>query len=92
MIDTSLLYKPWEEYDNRKWLADEDRNIFCPDDPWELNYLVDRVRQCYPEFDQVAVILAIRKTTNVLSPPRKRKVFLKYVMDILMENNTHKEL
>ena len=92
MIDTTVLNKPWEEYDNRKWLADQDRNIFYPDIPWELNYLVDRVQSCFPEFDQIAIILAVRKATKALSPPRNRKRFLEYVMDTLTENDPHRQL
>lgn len=79
MRNISLLTGPWEDYDNRKWLADKDRNIFCPDDPWELNYLVALLQECFPEHTEISIILSIRKATKALPPPRHRKRFLEYI-------------
>src|SRR5688572_3137464 len=89
MIDTNLLSHAWEAYDSRKALNQQDLNVFCPDDPWEFNYLVDKLVSALPHLDLLTVMLAIRQGMRETMAPRPRQHFVKVVVNNLWEREQH---
>jgi len=82
---TVLYANPWDDYDRRKTDAGENRDHFCPDEPWELNYLVKKVQHHYPSYTDVSISLAIRQAVKTTIPPRQRVEFVSIVMKCVFE-------
>ncbi len=75
-----LVYTSWKAYDLRKSQAKEDPSVFCPEQLWEFNYLLDNITNAEPNLEPIMVILAIRQATRETVAPRPRNYFVQIVM------------
>lgn len=75
----------WEAYDKRKTLSQEDPTIFCPEQLWEFNYLLDNIVTSEPGLDPIMVMLAIRQATRETMAPRPRNYFIDAVMQSIRD-------
>lgn len=85
MSDTMVLTLSWSDYEERKMREDSDALIFCPEHPWELTYLIRKIRQQYSQYTETAIFTSIRAATKDLTAPRKRSVFVNYVVQNLLQ-------
>jgi hypothetical protein len=84
-MSASILSASWEKYDQRKSLVREDKNIFCPENLWEFNYLMDTIVKERPALDIITVMLSIRKIMRETVAPRSRVNFVQAVMQSIHE-------
>lgn len=85
MLGTAVLAPSWSDYEERKMSENEDANIFCPEHPWELNYLIRKIREQHDQYTETAVFLSIRSATRSIPAPRKRTVFVNHVVHNLLQ-------
>ncbi|MBO9573935.1 MAG: hypothetical protein J7497_17235 [Chitinophagaceae bacterium] len=85
MTTQSLQHPSWEAYDLRKSQVKEDPSIFCPEQLWEFNYLLENIVGTEPHLDPIMVMLAIRQATRETMAPRPRNYFVQVVMDSIRE-------
>lgn len=85
MNEMNILSGPWDAYDQRKAQKQEDVNCFCPDDPWEFNFLVEKIVSLMPHLDLLTVMLAVRQGIRETMHPRTRAHFVKVVMGSIQE-------
>lgn len=85
MSVSDVLSASWEKYDQKKLLARENKDIFCPEVLWEFNYLLDTIVKLRPDIDIIMVMLSIRKTMRETFAPRLREKFAAAVMQNLTE-------
>jgi hypothetical protein len=84
-MSTLVNSASWEAYDKRKSLVPEDPSIFCPEQLWEFNYLLDNIVSVEPDLDPIMVMLAIRQTMRETVAPRPRDYFVQVVMESIRE-------
>ena len=89
MIATTILSASWESYDRRKALAHQDQHIFCPDEPWEFNYLVETIVKAEPYLDEITIMLAVRQSTRLTMAPRPRNHFVEVVASSIRERKEY---
>ena len=75
----------WEAYDLKKCQVKEDPSIFCPEQLWEFNYLLDSITNAEPSLDPIMVMLAIRQATRETVAPRPRNYFVQVVLESIRE-------
>lgn len=85
MLTTNLLSGSWEAYEKRKTLIRQDPNIFCPEEIWEFNYLMDIIVAVQPALDPIRVMLAIRQTIRETLAPRPRPLFVQRVISSICD-------
>lgn len=54
-----ILREDWEDYDNRKIRDGRDRSKFSCDEPWEVDYLIKKIRKHFPYKTDDAIRAAI---------------------------------
>ncbi len=81
----SLFEDCWQTYEEKKNVVNEDPTIFCPEQLWEFNYLLDKITSISPELDPIMIMLAIRKATRETVAPRPRKYFIEVVIESIKE-------
>lgn len=74
-----VLQDDWSAYDNRKRRR-ADRFFFSCGEPWELNYLADKILKIYPSISEQAIRNAIDSCCKKMERPRPRDKFVRYVM------------
>jgi hypothetical protein len=74
------VYENWEEYDHHKIQENGDKDQFSCDEPWEVNYLINKVRTHYPAYTQLQVKHAITLCCSTIKTPRVRKEFIECVL------------
>src|SRR4051794_37552724 len=85
MPASKILAASWEKYDLKKDLGLQDKSIFCPENLWEFNYLMDTIVKVRPDLDIMTVMLAIRKIMRETLGPRPRNKFVCAVMQSIVE-------
>ncbi len=85
MKNQPLIDSSWKTYDERKATTNQDPAIFCPEQLWEFNYLLDQIIRSSPDLDPIMVMLAIRQATRETVAPRPRKYFIEAVMESIRE-------
>jgi hypothetical protein len=75
-----ILSDNWSDYDNKKkkW---EDRLFFSCEEPWEVEYLVSKIRRIYPLKLESAIRTAIASCCKEIPAPRPRNKFVRCVMN-----------
>jgi hypothetical protein len=81
MFLTDILSASWDEYNQRKAMQHQDEAIFCPDDPWEFNFLVEKIVGIEPHLDELTVMLAVRQSMRQTMAPRPRTHFIRTVVN-----------
>jgi hypothetical protein len=80
MYLSDILSASWETYNERKASQQQNEEIFCPDDPWEFNFLVEKIVSMEPHLDELTVMLAVRQSMRQTMAPRPRKHFVQTVI------------
>jgi hypothetical protein len=75
----------WEAYDKKKTQSQQDPTVFCPEQLWEFNYLLDNIVTSEPNLDPIMVMLAIRQASRETVAPRPRTYFVDVVMQSIRE-------
>ena len=84
-MSSTVLSASWEKYDQKKSSFAQDINIFCPENLWEFNYLMDTIVMVRPTLDIITVMLSIRKIMRETVAPRPRVKFVESVMESIHE-------
>jgi|GEM_PF-3724348 len=85
MSASTILSASWEKYDLKKELVFQDKNIFCPENLWEFNHLMDSILMIRPNLDIITVMLSIRKSMRETVAPRPRTRFVQAVVESISE-------
>lgn len=88
MSAQKILDEDWSEYDNRK-KKKEDRLFFSCEEPWEVEYLINKIHKNYSQFTRDQIHTAIKQCCNSVPPPRPRKTFVECVMKRLGLSDDH---
>jgi len=79
MSTKKILSEDWEDYDNLK-KKKEDRYFFSCEEPWEVNYLIDKINKHYPEVDRSKVRKAIEECCKTVPGNKPREKFVACVL------------
>lgn len=85
MTYATVLTLSWNDYEQRKKLENSDVHVFCPEHPWELTYLIRKIREQYNSYTETAIFLSIRNAMREIPAPRKRSAFVDYVVENLLQ-------
>lgn len=72
----------WEVFDLRKLAEDGDRQYFSFKD-WEVDFLLLKIKELYPEYTEVNILRAILTMCKQTSAPHEKKAFLKQIISVL---------
>jgi len=72
----------WSDYDNKK-KSKANRFEFICEEPWEVDFLVNKIRNFYPSLTKEDVRSVILECGETIKAPRSRSVFVLAVMDKL---------
>ncbi len=75
-----ILNEDWSEYDNKKVRDGRDKSKFSCDEPWEVDYLVKKIKKNYPGKTEDQIQAAIKSCCAVVRAPRPREEFVKCVV------------
>lgn len=78
-----LISEDWEDYDNRKIKDKRDARFFSCDEPWEVDYLLKKVKAHYPTKTEAEIKDAIAKCCKAVPAPHPREEFVKCVLNRL---------
>lgn len=73
------LLENWTEYDNKKIRDNRDGRFFACTEPWEVDYLVRKMRQVYPSLSEASIRNAISVCCAQLRAPQPRREFVQCV-------------
>ncbi len=79
-----VLNEDWEEYDNRKIRDQRDRAFFSCEEPWEVNYLVNKLRRRFPLKSDAALREAITACCRSVPGNKPRTKFVECVVNRLL--------
>lgn len=83
MSTQSVLNDNWSAYDDRKKRGGSDHNDFACTEPWEVNYLVEKIRKHHPGITENSVRTAIDTCCRQVGAPHPRAKFVSCVMQKL---------
>lgn len=72
----------WEVFDLRKLAEDGDRQYFSFKD-WEVDFLLQKIKELYPEYTEVNILRAILTLCKQTSAPHEKKAFVKQIISVL---------
>ncbi len=75
-----ILGDDWEDYDNRKIRDRRDGSKFSCEEPWEVDYLVRKIRKYLPAKSEAEIRRAIEACCREVRAPRPRPEFVRCVM------------
>ena len=78
----------WSDYDSRK-IAYDDRFNFSCEETWEVDYLVNKIRNFNRDKPETAIRQAIESCGKEIRSPRPRSVFVMAVMEKLKGSVTN---
>ena len=78
-MSTKLILENWTEYDNRKIRDGRDGRFFACTEPWEVDYLKEKIKRHYPNLTNDQILAAIRQCCETIDSPRPRKHFVECV-------------
>lgn len=85
MSRTCIDDQLWYDYVQRKRTENRDPDVFSPNYPWELTYLIGVIRQHHRGYSESAVFTAIRNVSKELPSPRRREEFVQTVLKELLQ-------
>ncbi len=77
------ILENWSDYDKRKIKSKPGSKDFACTEPWEVNYLVDRVKKVYTNIPGDNIHKAILWCCKELHTPQPREPFIKCVLNKL---------
>lgn len=78
-----VLNEDWEDYDNRKIRDRRDSAFFSCEEPWEVDYLVGKLRRRFPLKTDSAIKEAIATCCRSIPGNKPRRKFVECVVDRL---------
>lgn len=78
-----ILNEDWEDYDNRKIRGRKDSAFFSCDEPWEVDYLVGKLRRRFPFKADTALRSAIQDCCRTVAGNKPRDKFVACVVNRL---------
>jgi len=75
-----VLNEDWSDYDNRKIRDKRDGKDFACRESWEIDYLVNKIRRVYPQYNEAAIRNAIGSCCRMIGAPHPRVKFVECVM------------
>ncbi len=81
MSITKILKEDWSDYESRK-IAKHKNLIDCRV-PWETNYLINKIKQVYPNLSDSIIIDAFTACCLSMGSPCERKKFIEYISNKL---------
>lgn len=77
---TVLNNENWSDYDNRKQRNGSDQGLFACTESWEVDYLVNKIRNQHPNTAPDHIRSAIAFCCKEVPGPRPRPAFVECVM------------
>ncbi|HWR32141.1 MAG TPA: hypothetical protein VN451_01340 [Chitinophagaceae bacterium] len=77
------ILENWSDYDNRKIRTGSEAHLFSCDEPWEVDYLKNKIKGAYPFFSDDRIVKAIEHCCMIVKGPRPRKQFTECVLERL---------
>jgi len=74
-----VLNEDWSDYDDRKITGRQDRSKFACSEPWEVNWLVNKLRKYYPTKSESDIRAAITSCCAIVGAPHPRAQFVECV-------------
>jgi hypothetical protein len=74
-----VLQEDWQDYDNKKIRDGRDGSKFSCEEPWEVDYLVEKLKKHYPYKTESSIREAIRECCKTVPAPRLREKFVECV-------------
>lgn len=71
-----ILDENWNEYDNRKIRGAKDARFFACTEPWEVDYLKDKIKKFHPRIEDSTIIAAIKSCCAIIGSPHPRDKFV----------------
>lgn len=75
-----IFNEDWPEYDDRKKRGGSDHRNFACTEPWEVDYLVNKIHKRYPAISTERIRAAIKKCCAEIRAPHPRPAFVECVM------------
>ncbi|RYD55336.1 MAG: hypothetical protein EOP56_16545 [Sphingobacteriales bacterium] len=76
-----IILKDWSEYEAYKTLHGKNATEFQPEDPWEVSFLMRKIKTQYPSVKSDPDIQqAILSCAAMISNPRNRLLFVQCVL------------
>ena len=85
MPGRGILYDDWKDYDKRKAREKHSDSFFNCSEPWEVRYLVSKIRKHHP-FPESVIRDAINFCCRESGTPNLRAEFVNCVMKKLSES------
>jgi hypothetical protein len=80
MSTKKILDSDWSHYDDRKKRNGSDHNNFACTEKWEVDYLVEKIREHHPHVPEADIRSAITVCCKEVPAPHLRKAFVTCVM------------
>jgi len=74
MSGKDILHEDWQDYDDRKSRDNQDKSKFSCDQPWEVNFLVNKIRLAYPEYSETGIRNAISECCHIVLAGRREEL------------------
>ena len=81
-----ILDSDWSEYDNKKKKS-IDSHFFACTEPWEVQYLIKKIKYFFPEYSEINISRAITSCCLNLITPNPRKEFIQCTIQRLKVYN-----
>lgn len=81
-----ILDSDWSEYDNKKKKSIDGRFFACTE-PWEVQYLIKKIRSFHPEYSDLNISRAITSCCLSLARPHPLHEFIQCVLIKLKNYN-----
>lgn len=75
-----ILDTDWKEFDDKSIKDGRDCLFFNHIGKWEVDYLVNKIKNAHPDYSEDQIRTAIRACSKVIQAPRPRVDFVKCVM------------
>jgi hypothetical protein len=76
------ISEDWSDYDDKKKKS-KDAQYFSCSEEWEVNYLVNKIKNVYPKLTRETIKDAIQDCCKSVKTPRPRKEFINCVLSKL---------
>lgn len=83
-----ILNSSWTTYDDYKFCKGQNPNIFLPSDRFEIDFLVKRISEHFPEYTEMSIKLSISYVKRTLYGGCKRALFVELVVNHLMQRKS----
>lgn len=77
-----VLGSDWSEYDDKKKKR-SDSQFFACSEPWEVDYLINKIHSIYPQHAKATIKMAIQSCCRSAGTNHPRKEFVACVMSKL---------